>query len=131
MAPRCRAECLSPAIAPMDNSRTRPLFFGSRLVDRDASGLRRDPDNASPGLDLSRCETGRNDLEVRYAWSSCGCDSMVGRQSTVWSLRSEDAVWPCLRWAGRRDRFDGVDGVFCDDRFSWRGLERRKHLSIH
>ena len=55
---------------------------------------------------------------------------MVGRQSTIWNLRSKNAVWPCLRWAGRCDRSDGVDGVLCNDRFSWRGLERRKHLRI-
>ena len=129
MATHRRVECLWPAIAPMDNPKFRALSFGSRVLDRDASGPRRDPDNARPGLDLSRCTTSRNDLEVCSAWSSCGCDSMVGRQSTIWNLRSEDAVWPCLRWAGRCDRFDGVDGVLCNDRFSWRGLERRKHLS--
>src|ERR1700730_12857570 len=131
MAPGRRAECLWPAVAPVDNSRIRPLSLGSGLLDRDASGLRRDPNNARPGLDLSRCATGRNDLEVRSAGCSCGCDSMVGHQPSVWNLRSQDAVWPCLRWVGRRDRFDGVDGVLCDDRFSWRGLERRKPLSIY
>src|SRR5580704_3731098 len=131
MAPGYRAECLWPAIAPMDKSRIRPLSFDSRLLDRDASGLRRDPNYARPGLNLSRRATGPSDLEVCSAGSSCGCDSMVGRQSIVWNLRSEDAVWPRLRWVGRRDRFDGVDGVLYDDHFSGRGLERRKHLSIY
>jgi hypothetical protein len=68
-------------------------------------------------------------VQIRSARSGCGCDSMVGRQSTVWNLRSEDTVWTCLRRAGRGDRFDGMDGVLFDDRLFWRGLERRKRCT--
>jgi hypothetical protein len=56
---------------------------------------------------------------------------MVVRQPAIWNLRSEDAVWTGLRRTGCRDRFDGMDGIFCDGHFSRRSLERRKHVSLY
>ena len=97
---------------------------------RNASGLGSDSDNARPSLDLSRCATGPDDLEVSSARSGGGCDSVVEhRFSTVWNLRSEDAVWTGLRRASRSDRLDGVDGVLGDGRLSWCSLERRKRCT--
>jgi hypothetical protein len=42
---------------------------------------------------------------------------------------SEDPIWACLRWLGRGDRIDGMDGNFCDAFLCWCGLELRKCYS--
>src|SRR5258708_20090274 len=47
-------------------------------------------------------------------------------QCAFWNIRPEDAIWSCLRRAGRDDRLDGVDGALCDDRLPWGGPERTK-----
>ena len=52
---------------------------------------------------------------------------MVGAQFAVWDLRPEDAIWARLRRPGCGDRFDVMDGVFCDDCLSWCGLERGEY----
>ena len=40
---------------------------------------------------------GATTWRLRSARSGCGDDSVVGRQSAVWNLRPEDALWTCLR----------------------------------
>jgi len=47
-----------------------------------------------------------------------------GRQFAVWSLRPQNALRANLWRSCSGVRLDGVDGVLCDDRLSWRCLER-------
>jgi len=127
---RCRcAECLWSAVGPVDYIRIWLLFVRSQLFDRHASSLGDDPDNVCPGLDLSCCGTMVNNLEVRSARSGRCNNSVVGRQLAIRNLRSEDPIWACLRWLGRGDRPDGVDGNLCDAFLCWCGLELRKRHS--
>jgi hypothetical protein len=115
-----------PSIAPKDQSRIRPVCSGSRLLEHHASDRRLDSGDARPGLDLPLCTTARNHLEIRFARSKRSDDSLVGPHFDVWGLRPQDAVWTCLWHPRRGDRVDGLAAALCDDRLSWRGLERRK-----
>jgi hypothetical protein len=71
-----------------------------------------------------------NDLEFGSSRSGSGDDSVVGCQFAVWNLRPKGTVRTRLRWSGGGDRLDGVDGVLCDDRLSWCGLECGKSCTI-
>ncbi len=94
------------------------------------SGLGNDRGDDRPGLDLSRCATGRNDLEFRPSRSGSGDDSVVGHQFAAWTLRPKYAVRTCLQRCGCGDRLDGVDGILCDDRLSGCSLECRKCCTV-
>ena len=111
----------------MDDSRIRAFPLDSRLLEHHASGCGIDPGDVRPSLDLSLCTTERNNLEVGFARSKRGDHSLVGGHFDVWSLRAKDAGWTYLRHACRGDWLDGVDGTLCDDRLSWRCLERGKY----
>ena len=105
------------------------LFVGSQLFDRHASSHGDDSGNVCPCLDLSCCATRVNNLEVRSARSGWRDNPVVGRQFAIRNLRSEDPIWACLRWLGRGDRIDGMDGNLCDAFLCWCGLELRKCYS--
>src|SRR5207248_2237449 len=102
------------------------VAVSSWLLERHASGLGDGPGDARPNLDLSCCAEALNDLAFGSARGGCSDDSVVGRQSAIWSLCPQDALWTRLQRACRGVRLDGVDGVLCDDCLSWRGLERGK-----
>ena len=51
---------------------------------------------------------------------------MFVAQFAVRNLRSEDPLWACLRWLGRGDRLDGMDGDLSNACLCWCGLEFRK-----
>jgi len=130
MVRRRRAECLWRASASVDDSRIRRISGDSWLLELHASVIGNDHGDGRAGPDLSCCATGRDDLEVRPAWSGSGDGRVVGRELAVWNLRPKDALRTCV-WRGScGDRLDGVDGVLCDDRLPWCCLECRECRTV-
>jgi hypothetical protein len=67
-----------------------------------------------------------NHVAFHSARSRCGHHSVVGCQSSIWTLCPQDALRPRLWRPRRRVRPDDLDGVFRHDRLSRRSLEREK-----
>src|SRR6266404_1389203 len=60
----------------------------------------------------------------RSAWSTNRDAAVVGGGPGIWILCAKSAVWDHLRWTGRGDRVDDLDGALHGDYFPRRGLER-------
>ena len=92
---RSAAGPLRPAVARMDDSRIRSVSIVFA-----ASG-------PALGVILALALIYRLARQGTATWRSvlpgaaARHDSVLGSQSTIWDLRTEDAVWTCLRWTGR------------------------------